>query len=76
MLAQNFPVCGNLFYKIFALRDFNREENFLSSSRVVNAARVVQNIASRGFSAMSNQYIPRVVLRDSPERNFLHCAGS
>ena len=42
MLAQKISVCGNLFSKNFCARDSNRAENFLSSSRVVNATTVVQ----------------------------------
>jgi hypothetical protein len=42
MLAQKISVCGNLFLEKFCARDSNREEKFLSSSRVVNATRVVQ----------------------------------
>jgi hypothetical protein len=42
MLAQIFFVCGNLFSKKFCAINFTRAEKFLSSSRVINAARVVQ----------------------------------
>lgn len=42
ILAQKNLVCGNLFSKKFCDRVSNREEKFLSSSRVVNATRVVQ----------------------------------
>jgi hypothetical protein len=42
MLAQKISVCGNLFSKKFCARDSNRQEKILSSSRVVNATRVVQ----------------------------------
>jgi hypothetical protein len=42
MLAQKISLCGNLFSKKFCAHDSNREEKFLSSSRVVNATRVVQ----------------------------------
>ena len=40
--TKNFSLWKSFFEKILALRDFNREEKLLSSSRVVNATRVVQ----------------------------------
>jgi hypothetical protein len=63
MLAQKISVCGNLFSKkFFALRDFNREEKLLSSSRVVNATRVVQaNLGQQQALQRSENRLRRAV---------------
>ena len=59
ILAQSFLVCGNLFLKFFCARDSNRAEKFLSSSRVVNATRVVQGKRFSGYDCVQQCFALR-----------------